>query len=180
MPCASRLEQYLAKSKEMKSSCHDLEEMIKVIRSKKDDSLITRFGCACCRRIWHLLSDPRSRAAVEVTENYLNGSASLSDLEAAVTAARLARADIRRPVRNNSNVAERSPESAAAWAAGAVATVVVGNGEAAAGYAAKAQAAVGSGSLEDDYAAERQAQWELLKNLVGNSYSLPSEGYTTE
>jgi hypothetical protein len=30
-------------------------------------------ACAFARRVWHLLSDPRSRRAVEVAEAYVDG-----------------------------------------------------------------------------------------------------------
>ncbi len=41
------------------------------------------FACACCRLVWHLLSDERSRRGVEVSEMYADGSASDEDLKVA-------------------------------------------------------------------------------------------------
>ncbi len=55
------------------------------------------FACACVRRIWHLLSDARSREVVEVTERHVEGRASrlewLAVRDTAVSAASALGAD---------------------------------------------------------------------------------------
>jgi hypothetical protein len=46
--------------------------MLEHLHGKVDDEAFMRFSVICCRRIWPLLSDPRSRAVVEATEAYLD------------------------------------------------------------------------------------------------------------
>jgi hypothetical protein len=43
------------------------------------------FACACSRSVWHLLTDPRSRRAVEVAELYADGEVGASELRSADT-----------------------------------------------------------------------------------------------
>jgi hypothetical protein len=41
------------------------------------------FACACCRRLWHLLTETKCRKAVEVAELYADGMATKNELRAA-------------------------------------------------------------------------------------------------
>jgi hypothetical protein len=53
--------------------CTDPQKMLKSLRRKSNERRLRLFACACCRLVWHLLPDKRSRKAVEAVETAGDG-----------------------------------------------------------------------------------------------------------
>jgi hypothetical protein len=74
-------------------ACRDARPMLAFLHTRK--TFLTRagrrklrlFACACCRGIWHLVDDERSRHAVVVAEHHADGAASAQELYEADVAA---------------------------------------------------------------------------------------------
>lgn len=58
--------------------------MLAFVKGKVSKRKLRLFGCACCRRTWNLLNDPRSRIALEIIERYSDGLATEDELAQAV------------------------------------------------------------------------------------------------
>ena len=92
--------------------CPDSAPMLDYLRGKTSDRELRLFAAACCRAVWPMLTDSRSRAAVEAAERFCKGSASKVDWAAVRETARSAIP--------SSSGAFRPAEQAAAAAAVAV------------------------------------------------------------
>jgi hypothetical protein len=66
--------------------------MLDVVAARAGDRKLRLFACACLRRVWPLLEDPRGRAAVEAAERFADGRADREDLALSWHAVRQAQA----------------------------------------------------------------------------------------
>jgi hypothetical protein len=60
--------------------CTDLEPMLELLRGKVSERKLRLFSVACCRNIWHLLSNALDRKAVELAEQFADGLVSREEL----------------------------------------------------------------------------------------------------
>ena len=65
-------------------ACEELDWLIWAVeRIGGQDKALRLFACDCVRDVWHLLTDERSRKAVEVAEAFAVGDASVEELAGA-------------------------------------------------------------------------------------------------
>jgi hypothetical protein len=139
-------------------ACTDRLLMLQYLRGKVSERKLRLFAAACCRRIWSLLADPRSRRLVEVLERRADRQASDDEFEAAVLNNRQLVYDLRTAGRADQPI--HLAASAAGMAAGddawAAAWKVV----------AEARRAVAAEVAE----CEARAQALLLRDIIGNPF----------
>jgi hypothetical protein len=124
--------------------------LLHFLRDKASDRKFRLFSCACCRRIWHLLTEVESRELVELSERYADGMATYDDLLIAVEAQAVL------PSR------WRFPHLAVASAAAFGAASYVGSAES---YERAARYAASAVSLDD--VGEKKAQCIMLCDIFG-------------
>src|SRR5262245_1782248 len=93
--------------------CSAPVQMLRALESPYSKRKKRLFGCACCRRVWHLIPDDRSRTAVEVAERFADGAASDEELATAARQASAAISKHRRYVRGSDESEERYSGTAA-------------------------------------------------------------------
>ena len=58
----------------------DLTMMLEFLKGRRFARKFRLFACACCRRVWPLLTDTRSQRGIQVSERYADGSATPREL----------------------------------------------------------------------------------------------------
>lgn len=152
-------------------SCTRLFEMLPLVADRIGDRKRRLFAVACCRRLLHLISDDRSKRAVEVAERYSDGLASDEERLFAENNAVEAHIDVRESRFAATPVVAWS-RSGELITQAALMAISVGTfyGEDAADYGRLALAASGVPWRRDEE--EETAQCQLLREIVG-PLSLP-------
>jgi hypothetical protein len=68
-------------------ACANPDVMLDYLEKSASERKLRLYGCACCRRIVQLLTDERSRAALEIAQRFADGLASREELAEAHQAA---------------------------------------------------------------------------------------------
>jgi hypothetical protein len=163
--------------------CADPDVLLDHLGDRCTERKLRLFACVCCGPVWHRITEPACRTAVEVALRFADGHATAEELKAAHTAAQNGK-----PLFQDANwaaawTAAPTALRAAVCAPGVAAQVLaLPQAESARGTA---WAAVRSGATEEDRAAawghfketmakalalERAWQAELFRELTGNPF----------
>ncbi len=69
-------------------SCTDPTKMLRFLKGSASGRKLRLFAVACCRKVWHSLSDERSRNAIELAERFADGLATEAERRSAQIAAK--------------------------------------------------------------------------------------------
>jgi hypothetical protein len=138
--------------------CTNPEPMLNHLHGKVSKRKMRLFACACCRRIWHLLTDQRSREAVMTSERFADRQASRTELVASRKNALVTIIDSVRSPAEFAAASVARPNIIPRWIAGLV-------------RVASANAEV-SVSHYEAQAKEGKRQVALLAEIIGNPFRL--------
>ncbi len=161
--------------------CVDPTPMLGYLQGKASDRKLGLFACACCRRIFHLIVHPVSRAAVDVAERFSDGLATDEERDRIYGEADDIRCllggvgtgdleqDVEEEFGGIIEAASITPDVAAA-AADEAWGCAEPEPEHTPGIGASAAEAVANFALRDAEISERAAQTMLLRDMIGNPF----------
>ncbi len=141
-------------------TCTDPRPMLEFLRGKASDRRLRLFAVACCRLIWPLMTDERSRRAVEVAERFADGMANKHEWRLAAIGARAVTEDVKGAV---------SP-AAKARSMSASAALFATLKKDAALYSASSTASANYFHLGSTISAENTTQADLLRCIIGDPF----------
>ena len=153
-------------------ACNDPGPMLRWLGDRATEEQLRRFGIGCCRRLWHLLTDERSRDAVVAAEGFIQGAVTPEELDAACDAAEWVYQDANLRAEDLGNPAPEPDR--VAESAGYAAHMLAWPGFHAQFAADVAMAAAKAAAGRDLPNAESAAQAELLRLTV--PYPSPPPG----
>lgn len=154
----------------------DPDLLLHLVRDKATDRQFRLFACACCRRVWHLLRDERSRQIVKVAEKYADDAvddATLRDARAAgeLVVSRFAAHDGQADALHASSAVQLLADANVARGA---AEVAVRAAEAVSYYAVRQRSWPAIEWMKKARltaeATERAEQTDLLRHIMGNPF----------
>jgi hypothetical protein len=145
-------------------ACDDSGPMLAFLRGRASERKFRLFACACARRPWHLLTDERSRRAIEEAERLADGLAGPSGVQAARAAAAELWVGAGRPARLALDAAAEAAFAALHDLASEAARQAANGAEWAAGARSNPTATMPA------RVAERKVQANLLRDIFGNPF----------
>ena len=151
-----------------------LDDALSALQCVDDKAQVRRYRVWCARQVQHLMTDPRSLAALDVAERYADGQVTDDDLSAAWIAARAAVSDAVMPAeraaaRAAASVASNDvalvAASDAAWAAASDAAWAAAK----AAWFSEEKAARVSAACDAAYGAARAAQEAQFRIMFGGA-----------
>jgi hypothetical protein len=152
-------------------ACTDLCMMLAFLNEGPGGRKLRLFACACCRGVWHLLTDERSRDAVETAEQYADSLAGEAGLLAAHEAAACAYQTARTPASRASGCSAAACSAAELFPADSPGSVVVEAADAAAqALAFAADGVIWSTAWYDALNTAKATQSAVLRDLISNPF----------